>query len=56
MSLRKDSGYLPAFHKILSLPARLKNVRAQCDKISLDHTQGEIKIPIIPLTDVLLSG
>jgi len=56
MSLRKRSRYLPTFHKTLSLPALLKNVRTQFDKISLNNTKEEIKIPIIPLTDVLLSG
>lgn len=56
MSLRKKSGYLPTFHKILSLPALLKNVRIQFNKIALDNTKDEIKAPVIPLTDVLLSG
>jgi len=56
MSLRKKSGYLPTFHKTLSLPALLKNVRTQFDKISLDDAKDEIKNPIISLTDVFLSG
>ena len=50
MSIRKKSGYLPHFHKTLSLPALLKNVRDQFDKISLNKNKE------IPLTDVLLCG
>jgi len=56
MNLRKRSGHLPAFHKTLSIPVLLKNVRNQFDKIALKNSKKGIKVPIIPLTDVLLSG
>ena len=56
MSLRKKSGYLPTFHKTLSLPALLKNVRKQFDKIPQNKVGSSVKAPKISLSDVLLSG
>jgi len=56
MALRKKSGYLPTFHKTLSLPVLLKNVRKQFDKIPQAKVSGSVKTPKISLSDVLLSG
>jgi len=52
----KKLKYLPHFHKTLSLPARLKNVRKQFDKIPQNKVEGSVKLPEISLSDVLLSG
>ena len=52
----RKSKYVPHFHKTLSLPALLKNVREEFDKIPQNKVEGSVKFPKISLSDVLLSG
>ena len=54
MSTKNTSIYIPSFQKILSIPALLKSVRSQFDKIIEPKTK--VKSPLISLSDVLMSG
>ncbi|PID44203.1 MAG: transposase [Proteobacteria bacterium] len=52
---KKDlSSYTPAFKKILSLPALLKSIREQFDKIAEPKTT--VKDPEISFSNVIMSG
>jgi len=54
MISKNRQSYIPTSQKILSMPALLKDVRNQFDKITEPKTK--VKSPRISLSDVLMSG